>query len=235
MTLLSICQDAADEMDVPRPSTIVGNTSSDAQKLLRYANRAGIGLMKAVPWQILRKEKTFTGLASETQTSILPADFDRFVPETFWDRTNVQLLSGPVSSVEWQSLKANSYSDTSNPRFAYRGGTILVIPTLTGGESLAFEYISSKWAQSAGAVAQTTFLTDTDTAILDEELLTRAVKYLFLDGEGQPAGTAAADFATYLNDLVSNDQPTSGVLVAGDIFGGGRHFSGAPSVSGISI
>ena len=235
MTLLQICKDAADELSINRPSAIVGSSSTDAQKLLRYCNRVGYRLMKGVVWQGLRKEQTFTGVASETQTAILPSDFDRFIPETFWDRTNVHLISGPVSAAQWQSLKANSYSDSTRPKFAYRGNAVLIIPTLGGGESLAFEYVSSNWAQSAASAAQSKFQADTDTALIDEELITLGVIFEYLDGEGQPTAKALAEYEDRLNTLIANDQPDAGIMLAGDIFGGGRHFSGAPGVDGSSI
>lgn len=232
MTLLSICRDAADEIGITRPSAVVGSSAPEVQKLYRYANRAGKELMKSVVWQVLRAEQTFTALATETQTSILPDDFDRFVPETFWDRTNKALLSGPVTATQWAGLKATGYADTMQRKFAYRGGAVLVLPTFSGGESLAFEYVSANWAAAADDTAKSSFTVDTDTARIDEELITRAVKYLYLDGEGLPAIKAEVDFNIYLNTLIANDQPDAGILLAADIFGGGRHFSGAPPANG---
>jgi hypothetical protein len=235
MTLLTICQDAADELKISRPSAVVGSSQTDSQLLFRYANRVGLRLMKSVAWQAIRMEKTFTGLAGETQTGILPADFDRFVPETFWDRTNVHLVTGPIGAVQWQGLKANSYSDDTRPKFIYRGSDVLIIPALGGGESLAFEYVSQNWAQSSGGTGRAKFQADTDTALLSEELITLGVKLLYLTDDGQPNATAQADFEDYLNNLIQNDQPGAGILLAADIFGGGRHFSGAPSVDGNSV
>lgn len=232
MTLLTICENAADRIGINRPPTVVGNTAPDAQKLLGYCNMVGLSLMKQVAWQVIRKEQTFTAIAGATQTGILPSDFDRFVPETMWDRTNIHLVSGPISAVEWQGLKAGQYQDTSRPKFIYRGGSVLVIPSFSGGESIAFEYVSNKWAQDNSSVAKTSFTADTDTALLDEELITRGVVFRFLDGEGLPTAQAANDYQTYFDMVLGNDQPTAGIMVAADIFGGGRHFAGAPPADG---
>lgn len=232
MSLLTICQDAADEIGITRPSTIASNTSDEAFKLLRYANRVGYRLMKAVPWQILRAEQTFTALAGETQTGILPDDFDRFIPETFWDRTNTTLVIGPVSSVEWNGLKANSYSDSTARKFILRGGAVSALPAFSGGESLAYEYVKNTWAQSSGDAAQTKFQADTDTSLIDEELLTLGVIFEYLDGEGQPSQRAAVAYEERFGVLLKNDQPTAGVMLSADIFGGARRFSGAPPTNG---
>jgi hypothetical protein len=185
-------------------------------------------MMKTYPWQTLRKEGTFTALAQETQTSILPSNFDRFVPETFWDRTNDKLIVGPIDSVEWNSKKAAGYSGT--PRFIYRGDSVLVVPAFAGGESLAFEYVSKNWCQSSGGTAQSAWAADTDTGILDEELLIYAGIFEYLDSEGQPSGNALAQLRNYMKILTKNDRRVSGIMAAGDIFSsGGRHFDGTPT------
>lgn len=231
MTLLTICQDAADDIKITRPQTIVGNTSTEAQSLLRAAQKVGKRLMSAYAWQILRGEQTFTSVATETQTAILPSDFDRIIPETLWDRTDMVLISGPISATEWQGKKAHQYSDTRNPKFILRGGIIAVQPTLSAGHTLAFEYVSNLWCQSAALAGQTRWAADTDTAKIDEELITLGVTFEYLDSDGLPSAKAAAAYQERYKLLVKNDQPTAGIMVSGDIFGGGRHFTGEPPVS----
>lgn len=232
MTLLTICHDAADEIDILRPAIIIGNTEPDARGLLRLVNKVGRRIMKVFPWQILRKEQTFTSISGETQTSILPSDFDRFVPETFWNRSQSKLITGPVSSVEWQSLKTLNTTPEYH-KFIYRGGSVLTLPSLSAGDSLAFEYVSKNWCQSSGGTAQAAFAADTDTGIIDEELLTRGVIFEYLSAKGQPSGKAEVDYEEYFNALIDNDQPNAKTLLTGDIFGGGRRFSGAPAVETI--
>ncbi len=235
MSLLTICQNAADEININRPSSIISNLDPEVTRLLRYANKVGRRLAK-VPkngWQIMRKEQTFTGLGAEEQTAILPSDFDRFVPETFWDRTNDVLISGPINAVEWQGFKAGSASNRK--KFIYRGDSIFISPALSGGENLAFEYVSDEWCQSSGSVGQSLWAADDDTGILDEELMTLGIIFQFLQGSGQPSVSAAADFEDYCNTLLDNDQPNVKILTAGDIFGGGRHFGGVPNSNGDSL
>jgi hypothetical protein len=226
MTLLAICQAVADEVrTLTRPATVAGNTDPDAVALLRYANRIGTRLMKAYAWQALRKEITFAALAAEEQAA-LPADFDRIVPETLWDRTNYALISGPASAVQWQSLKADSYSDTTRPYYAYRGGKLLILPVPAAGVSIGGEYVSQNWCTDSA---------DDDLSLLEDDLMAAGIKYAYLTDEGQPNAAAAGDFNDYLGTLLANDQPTGNILSAGDLFGGGRHFAGAPSAGGATI
>lgn len=226
MTLLTIAKDVADEVNVSRPSSVIGSDQEEARKILRYANKCGTHLMRKFPWQALRAEQTFTGVAGSEQASILPSDFDRFVPETFWDRTNKVLCVGPIGAVEWQSLKASDFSGLT--RFTWRGDAVLMIPDLNGGEALAFEYISKNWCQSSSGTGQAAWAADDDVGVLDEELLTLGTVYEFLAGEDLPWEKAWNDYKAALDRLTDNEMANANIMSAGDIFGRGRHFSGAP-------
>lgn len=231
MTLLTIAQAVSDETNFTRPTALTSSTDPDLQKLLRLINKIGNRLMKVFPWQALRMEQTFTGLAQEVQTGILPSDFDRFIPETFWDRTNGYLIPGPVSPVEWNSMKAGHAP--AQHKFVYRGGNVSIYPVIDGGENLAFEYVSNQWVESSGGTGQSSFLADTDVARIDEDLIVYGVIFEFLESEGQPgAGSAYQKYRDRYNLLAGNDRPSAGVMSAGDLFGRGRHFNGTPGASG---
>lgn len=232
MTLLTICQNAADEIGLTPPASVIGNSEGEVMKLRRYANKVGTKIMKAYAWQALRKERVFTAIAGEEQTGILPADWDRIIPDTFWDRNLSYLVTGPVSPVEWQGLKALN-SEISERKFALRGGSVLVYPPPAGGETFAFEYVSKYWAANNGA-PQAALTQDSNTAIVDEELITRGVIYEYLMNDGQPAGAALVEYQRYFDTLVENDRQSSGVLRAGDMFRSTRRFGGTPPVRALN-
>tara|TARA_R110000751_G_scaffold62552_1_gene129406 strand:+ start:21 stop:719 length:699 start_codon:yes stop_codon:yes gene_type:complete len=219
---LKIIQNAADEIGIAQPATGIGNGTVETLKMIRYADKVGNALMKSFHWQILTKEKTFTSVASETQTStILEADFDRFIPETFWDRTAAFLMTGPTTPKEWQNLKATDYNNTGSRKFRLRGDSILVIPTPTAGLAYAYEYVSNKWVDiAASGTPKVAFTLDTDIPLINSELLTLGIIYEYLDGDGLPAVSAAKTYLDMFKLLAKNDQPSSGTLLAGDIFGG---------------
>ena len=236
MSLLTICQDAADQVGVNRPTAIAGLTSNeDARKLFRLANKVGKRLMKNFVWKELTEEQTFTAIAGSEQTSFLPSDFDRFIPETMWDRTNDIHIPGPVKAVEWQGYQAISTSDVSK-KFYHRGSSIYMTSDMDGGESLAFEYVTKNWAEDSGGTGQTAFAADTDTAKIDEELITLGVIYEYLKSKGFDTREARHDYMEYFRILRGNDKPSGGVIPAGDIFGGNhsegnRRFGGTPFAS----
>jgi hypothetical protein len=234
---LKILQNVADEIGIAQPATGIGNANPEVLKMIRYADKVGNVLMKSFPWQILTKETTFTALGAEEQTGILPSDFDRICSETFWDRTEINLITGPITMSEWQGLKAVSYDNTENRKYRLRGDSILIIPSQVAGNSLAFEYVSNKWVDiAATGTPKIAFTLDTDIPIIDAELLTLGVIYEFLNGSGLPTGAAAKAYLDYFKLLAKHDQPRSGVMAAGDIFNGtqSRGYTGTPFSTGRS-
>jgi hypothetical protein len=234
MTLLSISNAVADETHGPRPATIIGNTNPEAQNILRLINKVGVHLTKSYPWSILRTEHTFTapGVEILLASGAMPSDFDRFIPETFWDRDSSDLLSGPVSPVEWAGLKVQDLS-SQNKKFTWRGGAVLTNPVFSSGVNMAFEYIKLNWCEvSAGGTEKASMTIDTDITIIDEELVILGTIYDWLLGEGQPWQGAAKSYKDYFDLLTDNEIADGNVAVTADIFAqNSRHFTGDPMAS----
>jgi hypothetical protein len=234
MTLLSIANAIADETKGPRPVTIAGNTNPDAQNILRIINKVGTRLMKVYTWNILSKEEAFTASGVEVllAAASMPTDFDRFIDETFWDRDSNNLISGPITAVEWNGLKVQTFS-SQNKKFIYRGGDILTQPVFASGVNCAFEYISKNWVDIAATGTPKAAMTiDTDISLLDDELVIAVAKYEWLKDEGQPFNAAAMDAKDMLDMLTDNDASSQNIAVTGDIFAQNtRHFEGAPKAS----
>lgn len=218
MTLLSLLQDAADEIGIRRPAAVVSSADTEVQKLLRYAKKEGLELPKRGEWQELRTPSTFTSLATETQTGMVPSDLARFVNETFWNRSARRRLFGPLNSQDWQTLKAMSSSPIVDT-FTFYGSNILIQPVPTAGETYAFEYISSKYCQSSGGTAQTVWTADDDTARIPEEVFTLGVIWRFLAGEGLPYQQAQATYEKQIAQYLTGNKPKRTV----DMTGGGDY------------
>lgn len=107
----------------------------------------------------------------------LPSDFQRPVDNTMWDRGRFWSMRGPQSPQQWQLYKSSVIGRASiQRRFRFRreGGNMVFsidpVPT-DNATPLVFEYVSNAWCQSATGTPQTLWEADTDTGILDEDLL----------------------------------------------------------------
>jgi hypothetical protein len=230
MTLLAICQDAAIEIggfDVP--NTIVGNTDINARRLLRAAQRVGSDLVTRAAWSVLRTQATFTAVPGEAQPGTVPSDFDRMIPETLWDRTNRMLIAGPVPSARWQSLTATWPGNGPDRWFTLRGTAIAIFPGMQGGEAMAYEYVSRNFCETAAGIDQPRWSADTDVERLPSEVFTLGVVAFFLQAQGLPYADQMAAYEARVVRSLANDDPASGVLSSGDLFGGQRNWTGTPS------
>ena len=194
MTLLTIIQDACAEIGLPRPTGAMAATDPTVRALLVAANEEGAALAKAHDWQALRAEQTFTSVATETQTGILPAAFGRFVNGTFWNRTRRRPFRGPASPPEWQRIKASTTSPVFDT-FTYRGDAILLNPVPSAGWTFAFEYISKYWCESSGGTGQTAWAADTDVTDLPERLIRMGIVWRFKQARGM---SYDADYSKYM-------------------------------------
>lgn len=206
MSLLTIVQDATVECGVPRPSVAYGSTDDQIAQMVRLANKEGKELVKRFEWQVLTIERTFVSLAQETQTAILPTDFGRFVNETFYNRTRSRQFDGPLTPKDWQMRKATT-ANTIFDAYRVRGNALLIMPVPSAGDTYAFEYISKYWvdndADGDGELAA--FAADTNTALIDEEILTLGLIWRFKQARGLDY---AEDFRTYeawLNRTFAHD------------------------------
>jgi len=301
VSLLTICTDVAQDTPIAAPSTIVGNTSSDAQLLLACAQRAGEALAryKSGGWDEMIKEFDFPTLAlsltgnvqsgSAVVTSVsstaglsatifaptgpgipsnaliqsvdsgtqftmtlpatasttgaalvvaqwayaLPADFQRTITDTEWDRSRRWPLVGPRSPQQWQLYKSGLIGTaTFQRRWRIKQLTVSgvaakyfcldPVPTDNGAQ-MVFEYVSNAWCQSAAGTPQTRWAADTDTGILDEYLLTLGVRWRFLNRLGlayaeeldeylrETAKAFGADGGMPILDLAGGDN--NGILI----------------------
>lgn len=152
MSLLTIVQAAALELGLSSPSSVYSNSDSLVQQLLSHANREGTELRTKFEWPQLVKEHTFT-LTNGQAAYPMPADFQRFVFMTHWDRTQQWELYGPVSSEDWQYIKSGTSTSGPRRRWRFKGyatNQFFIDPTPGSGDdgaTMVFEYYSKNWCK----------------------------------------------------------------------------------------
>lgn len=198
MALLQIIQRTARLLSIPVPTEVVNSTDVQVQQLYEIANEEGEELLGAHDWQILRAQYTFPTVDDPDQVNPLPSDFDRFVHDTFFNRTTMRQVIGPITPQQWQSIQAQPQLNRVFLAFIQRGGEFLITPTPTAGETIAYEYISKNWAVSDADVPQDMFLADTDETFLPERLFRLGIRWRFLKSKGLEY---AEDFRTYQTEL----------------------------------
>lgn len=207
MSLLSMMSTVARRVGIPTPTVVAAATDATVLQLLEYAQEEGRQLARYGDWRVLRKEKTFTTVAAETQTDTpIPTDLGGFINGTLWNRSRRERMRGPATPQDWQAWKSQATFPLEGVIYL-RGTSLLIQPTPEAGETVAYEYRSSYWCQSSGGTAQEAWAADTDTGILSERLMGLGIIWRFKQGRGMDW---QADFSKYefeVNQALSADQP----------------------------
>lgn len=195
LTLLQVIQRAADRLGVARPTSVISSTDQQIRQLFGICLEEGKDLAARGFWQALTREKTFVTVAAETQTNTpIPTDFDRFVPETIWNRTSARQIIGPRSSRAWQADKARPAAALTYLAFRVRDDAFLINPTPTAGETIAYEYITKNWVVSSAGSGKVEPTSDDDLFELDTELMVQGIRWRWKQSKGLDYGE---DFETY--------------------------------------
>ena len=175
MSLLTVCQNVADEIGIDKPATIISNTDATAVRLLRAFIRTG-DIMAKKNWHELIKTHSFATSASEPQYS-LPADYRSLIPNTVWNQTTnkrVFIINPQLWSYEKSVMTATFtdrfrlLGDDAGPSI---GREFTIHPTPDGIETIFYQYYSKNYmTDSAGTTELAVPAADTDLLVLDEEL-----------------------------------------------------------------
>jgi hypothetical protein len=213
MTLLTIVQDVLDRTRLfDTPTSVIGNTDTNVKAALVLLEELGFDLMKQRDWNVLQREQTLALIASQeaydlTASAVITnQDFDRFLEDTDWDRTNFRKMF-QVNPEDWQILKSSTGTSAEINRFIRRRGNDLIIhPTPSAADTIVFEYISTKWITSSGTDYDT-FQADTDTTYFPEHLLKAGLTWKLKENFGQKHATDLSRYEQLLANYAASDTP----------------------------
>lgn len=209
-SLLTICQEVAENIGVFVPSAVYGQRDETARRLKSAAQMEGDFLRGHYPWQVLMKEATITLVTSDADYA-LPSDYDRHVNNTMWDQANYWKVRGPRSAGEWQAFQNAVVAVSTRFHFRKRGDEILVFPTPTSddnGNTFVYEYVRNTWildvSNSSTPVAAWTG--DTDTHVFDDNLFILGVRWRYLRSVGRSYIDEKAEYEETLDSRKGADK-----------------------------
>lgn len=221
MTLLTLVQGAALKIGVDRPNTVIGNQALEVMELLELANEEGKELVRRGDWQVLRKGLSFTSIAGETQTGMVPNDYDHMISGTIWNATKHRKIDGVVSPQIWQQIKSSNVGTIYDTLYM-RGGDFLLSPTPAGGDVITGEYVSKNFCRSAGGTAQAEWLADDDAGILPEQIMKLGLVVRYKMQKGLDATADLAHYETQVTLALGMDKPARKLnFASGDAAGFG--------------
>ena len=185
--------------NIPSTATLAAGTWSFASGL-GVATNARIVSVDSATQITVDQASTATGTAVAMvlgqDAYTLPSDFAYFQQLTWWDRTYRWQMFGPLTAQEWQVLKSGLSPIGPRRFFRIMGNKFFIhpAPSVTG-QTMVFEYFSNAWCQSNAAVAQNTWLADTDYYSLDDDCFILGLKWRFKAAKGLDYAQEQKDYA----------------------------------------
>lgn len=168
MNIIQIVQSATLSFDVERPQALFSSTDRTSLELIDAVNTAALQILDEYDWQRLIRTATLTGDGTETSFP-LPPDYSRMVKDANLIGPNWRFY--PAQQMQdfnhWLEL-LNFPISTWEQRWMVFGGNLNVMPIMPVGVPLSYGYISTSIVVGSDP---TTFTADTDTFVLDDELL----------------------------------------------------------------
>lgn len=216
MSYLTIVQRAAQLLSLPTPATVVGSTDPNVVQLGALANEVGEELARDHDWQALTQQHLFTTSGTEDQPDAVPDDWDRFLPDTFFNRTTIRQLQLITPQV-WQAIQALPALGTPYIMWRERDGVFLTTPTPPVGQEIAYEYVSKNWALSPSSVPQSYFQADADTAYLDDRLIRLGTIWRFKQTKGLDYGEDLKTYEVERQKIQGKDGGAAALNIAGSL------------------
>lgn len=189
MSLLSICNALAENVGLETTQLVRTSPKRDWAEAVTMANAAGDELARRVDFGALRRNETLAGDGTAKTYTI--AGFSRIIG-------GIAITYGagivrPLTQAEWASLDPVEGS----PRyFRLEGNTLQLWPYLPAGQSATLRFQTRNWC-SNGTNA---WNADTDTALIDEGLLTKCLIVRWRRQKGMPFEDYEAEYEADLAD-----------------------------------
>lgn len=205
-SILGIIQQVAKRpLGIEPPDALYASTDRTAQELAEVANAALDVINRAHSWRKLLQRATYTGDGSTTDFD-LPDDFGHMPDnQQVWSST-AQIPYLPVHSTDdWLAMDVRDFNPGTNAWIIY-GGQIHFTPALDSGEVASHYYQSTASVQPASGTAKSTFTLDTDTFRINDELLKKAIIYLWKQDKGLPYAEFQNDYEILKEKLIARDK-----------------------------
>lgn len=151
---------------------------------------------------------------------VMPADYDRLVDKTDWDKSQHWEMLGPETAQQWQWLKSGFIATGPRARYRRLGGFFQIWPPLGANRLLGFEYISKNWVFSAADVvagsppSKPAFSVDTDTCIYPDRLMVLGLKLKYFEAKGFDTTALFRDYTTQKTIAWANDKGSATLSMA---------------------
>lgn len=209
MSLLSLIQQHCRLHALSVPTSVIGSTNVQTAQLLAIVTEVLSDMVTESKFNVTTQEAVFSTIPNEDQgamATLAPNGYQFAIFETFYDRTLMRPLTGPLTESEWQEMKALPTTGTLY-RFRIRQDRLLLNPIPTTPYSdIAFEYMSSWAVKSVAGTLKANLSVDTDVFVFPENILQKGLMYRWKQIKGLPYQADETRFWAMLNNYIAKDK-----------------------------
>jgi hypothetical protein len=199
MSLTTIIADSTAQIGIPNPTSIVGNSDTQARQLLRLAQLSGDTLLQDHTWGALIRRNTFVEAA-------VFDDFDRFYPvSNLWSVARSRPVAGPLNQEEWTNLLVRDITQGEQYWTMYNG-SIWIVPAPDPTDEFTFSYITSNWIRPSSGDDVSQWSNDSDTSLIPEQLLTLSMVWRYKQSKGLDYAEDMSTFERTRERLIARDR-----------------------------
>lgn len=217
MTVLTTIQRHCQVHALAIPTAVVGSTDTQVIQLLAILQESVEDMTRESKFNVTTLEHTMTLTAAEDQGDIATLCGNGYQAanfETFYDRSLMRPLYGPVDDTAWQALKA---LPDPGPfyKFRIRGGHLLINPVPAAPLSeIAFEFMSSWAIVSSSGTVKETITADDDGFAYPEDIVRAFLKANWKHTKGLPYQKDEKRAYELLNNYIATDKVKTRINVS---------------------
>lgn len=209
MNLLQIIQRHCELHALASPTGVVGSTDTQVTQLFAILKQVIDEIVTESKFNVTTQITTHVLIASEDQgalSTLCPSGYQFAIFETFFDRTLMRPLIGPLSETEWEQIKA---LPTAGIMYKFRilNDHLLLNPVPASPFStIAWEYMSSWATKTAAGVLKAAPTLDTDIFVFPDNILLRGLAYRWKQIKGLPYQADETAYWNMLNNYIAKDK-----------------------------
>jgi hypothetical protein len=193
---------------LPVPATIAGSQDKTVKQLWQLATEVGQQLMDEYDWETLHAEMQITTVPGTTVYP-LPDDFDGFVDDASWNRTQRLPAIGSLTEVEWQTLKARNLGGTTFAMmYIVANGAVEFYDVGSTPQLVALPYRSRGWVRAVNGDYRDALQADDDVIMYDPQLFKVMLKLAWQTAKGFDVTGTTAEFLRVLSNAKDKDAPS---------------------------
>lgn len=185
---------------------VSGNGQQQAQRVVEVLSSTSVRLQ-----MLSTVTEVGAALTFSKDTYNIPEDFDRYIGNTWWDRTNHWRLIGPDSPQMDEYIRSGIFATGPRRRWRQVGRRpaawrIWPPPAQAGPPgALVWEYISKYWVVGNDDVTKPKFTADTDEPLLDPQAIILDLKWRMWQIKGFEYAALQQEYLDYIAGLAAAD------------------------------